>query len=49
MKNEHKEMLMALLPWALAIGLIVLAVFVAYKISVSDLPPWFKFWLLRGG
>lgn len=49
MKSEIKEMLRALLPVALTLAALALAVFVAYQISVSDLPPWFKFWLLRGG
>ena len=38
-----------LLVFALCVLLFVTAVsFVAYRISVSDLPDWFKFFLLRG-
>lgn len=46
--EEIKGLLMALLPLALTIVLIVGMYFLAYQIAVSDLPSWFKFFLLRG-
>ena len=46
--EDMKGLFFALLPWLIVIGVIALACFLAYKISVSDLPPWFKFWLLSG-
>ena len=46
--EDMRGLFITLLPWLIMIGVIALACFLAYKIAVSDLPPWFKFWLLSG-
>ena len=51
MKKNFKEDLIMLLVHVAIIGVIVLALaggsYLAYRIATSDLPDWFKFWLLR--
>ena len=47
--EEIKGLFFALLPWILIVLLLAVAFFIAYQISVSDLPPWFKFFLLQRG
>ena len=46
--EDMKGLFITLLPALCALGVLALACFLAYKIAVSDLPPWFKFWLLSG-
>lgn len=46
--KDIKGLLFPLLPWILIVAMIAVIYFIAYRIAVSDLPPWFKFFLLRG-
>ena len=45
--EDMRGLFFTLLPWILIVALVAGACFVAYKISVSDLPDWFKFFLLQ--
>lgn len=44
MKNIDKE---ALFIWITVIVLLAIIIFVPYWIAKSDLPFWFKYWLLK--
>ena len=45
-KKDHSELIGLLIIIAIVIIALVISVGGAYLISVSDLPDWFKFWLL---
>ena len=47
--EDIKGLFLFLLPYIITILAIAACYFVAYKIAVSDLPAWFKFFLLQRG
>lgn len=42
-----KWWILILLPLIVAIGITLLGIWVSYEIATSDLPDWFKFFLLK--
>lgn len=46
-KDKMISLIIRLVTLLVIIGICALSLWIAYKISISDLPDWFKFWLLQ--
>lgn len=47
MKNKIKKFLLSVLPWVILIGIVAVMLIIEYLIASSDLPFWFKWFLLK--